>query len=179
MKACSLPSACICLMPGTGFLTADEFAASANFRTLIYIAAILGLAALVTQSGLGDLAGRALMATAPLDPSTPFRSFATLVGISTLFNFIVTANGVPALYTPLAKTLADASGLPLLAVLMIQVVGFSTTVLPYQASSIVVAMQMGKVPAGAAVRLSLALALITFVILVPLDYLWFGSVGLL
>jgi anion transporter len=174
-----LASACICLMPGIGFLTADEFAAGASFRTLIYIAAILGLAALVTQSGLGNLAGRALTAMATLDPSTPFRSFATLVGISTFFNFVVTANGVPALYTPLAKTLADASGLPLLAVLMIQVVGFSTTVLPYQASPIVVAMEMGKVPAGAAVRLSLALAFITFVILVPLDYFWFGWMGLL
>lgn len=174
-----LASACICLMPGIGFLTADEFAASANFRTLIYIAAILGLAALVTQSGLGDMMGRALMAIAPLDPSSPFWSFATLAGISTLLNFAVTANGVPALYTPLAKTLADASGLPLLTVLMIQVIGFSTTVLPYQASPIVVAMEMSKVPVGSAVRLSLALALITFVVLVPLDYLWFNWVGLL
>jgi di/tricarboxylate transporter len=166
-------------MPRIGFLTADEFAASANFRTLIYIAAILGLAALVTRSGLGDLVGRALTAMAPLDPAAPFRSYATLVGISTLFNFAVTANGVPALYTPLAKILADACGMPLLTVLMIQVIGFSTTILPYQASPIVVAMEMGKIPAASAIRLSLLLALITFVILVPLDYIWFGWLGLL
>jgi di/tricarboxylate transporter len=172
-----LASACICLMPGIGFLTPDEFAASANFRTLIYIAAILGLAALVTQSGLGDVLGGALTAMASLDPATPFRSFAALVGISTLFNFVVTANGVPALYTPLAAALADASGLPLLTVLMIQVIGFSTTILPYQASPIVVALEMGKVPPGSAVRLSGALALITFGILVPLDYIWFGWLG--
>jgi anion transporter len=172
-----LASACICLLPRIGFLSADEFAASANFRTLIYIAAILGLAAMVTQSGLGDMVGRALTAMAPLDPSTPFRSFAALVGISTLLNFAVTSNGVPALYTPLARTLADASGFPLLTVLMIQVIGFSTTVLPYQASPIVVALEMGKVPAGSAVRLCLALAFLTFVILVPLDYLWFGWLG--
>jgi anion transporter len=174
-----LASACICLMPRIGFLTADEFAACANFRTLIYIAAILGLAALVTQSGLGDGVGRALVAMAPLDPSTRFHSFAALVGISTFFNFVVTANGVPALYTPLAKTLADASGLPLLTVLMIQVIGFSTTILPYQASPIVVTLELGKVPASSAVRLGLALALITFVILVPLDYIWFGWLRLL
>jgi di/tricarboxylate transporter len=174
-----LASACVCLMPRIGFLTADEFAASTSIRTLIYIAAIIGLAALVAQSGLGDAVGRAFTEMAPLDPSAPFRSFATLVGMSTLFNFAVTANGVPLLYTPLAKTLADASGLPLAAVLMIQVIGFSTTILPYQASPIVVGMEMGKIPVGAAVRLSLLLALITFVILVPMEYVWFGWLGLL
>ena len=94
-------------------------------------------------------------------------------------NFAVTANGVPALYTPLAKSLADASGLPLLTVLMIQVIGLSTTVLPYQASPIVVAMEMDKVQVGPAIRLSLILALVTFAILVPLDYFWFGWLGLL
>jgi hypothetical protein len=62
---------------------------------------------------------------------------------------------------------------------MIQVVGFSTTVLPYQASPIVVALAMGKIPVRSAVHLSLVLALLTFPILVPLDYVWFAWLGLL
>jgi len=95
------------------------------------------------------------------------------VGITALLNFVVTANGVPALFTPLAHTLADASGLPLLTVLMVQVIGYATPVLPYQASPIVVAMGMGRVPARDGLRLCLALALVTFVVLVPLDYGWF------
>lgn len=75
------------------------------------------------------------------------RSFFSLVGLSALLNFVVTANGVPALYTPLAETLAQASGFSLMAVLMAQVAGYATVVMPYQASPIVVAMGMGKVPA--------------------------------
>lgn len=172
-----LAAACVCLLPRVGFLTGDEFASAVNVRTLIYVAAILGLAALVTHSGIADWVGRALLAVAPLDPSTPFRDFVSLVGITFAMNFVVTANSVPALYTPLARTLADASGLPLMTVLMVQVIGFSTTVLPYQASPIVVAMQMGGVGARAAIRLALALAVLTFVLLVPASYAWFGLLG--
>ena len=51
-----------------------------------------------------------------------------------------------ALFTPLAQYFVTASGLPLLTVLVIQGMGFATPVLPYQASPIVAAMGMGKIP---------------------------------
>jgi len=41
------------------------------------------------------------------------------------------------------------------------------------------ALQLGRVSTGAATRLSLLLAAITFAVLVPLDYLWFGVLGLM
>jgi len=172
-----LAAACLCLLPRVGFVTHDEFGSQVNFRTCIYIAGILGMAAMVTRSGLGEQVGRALVAVAPLDPAAPLQSFATLVGISTLLNFVVTSNGVPALFTPLARTLAAASGLQLTTVLMVQVIGYSTTVLPYQAAPIVVALQLGRVSTAAATRLSVVLAVITFAALVPLDYLWFRALG--
>lgn len=169
-----LAAACICLLPRVGFLTGDEFASGVNLRTCIYIAGILGLTAVVAHPGLGDLLGHALLAVAPLTPGAGFRDFASLVSITTGLNFVVTANGVPALFTPLARTLADASGLPLLAVLMVQVIGYATPVLPYQASPIVVAMGMGAVPPRDGIRLCLVLAVVTFAVLVPLDYAWFA-----
>ena len=174
-----LAAACICLLPRVGFVSGEEFGKEVNHRTAIYVAAILGLAALAGQSGLGRVIGDALLKIAPLDPSQPFVSFSSIVGITTLLNFVVTANGVPALFTPLAQSFSAASGLPLLTVLMIQVIGFATPVLPYQASPIVVAMGMGKIPLGAALRLCLLLAAATFVILMPLDYVWFAALGYL
>jgi hypothetical protein len=83
----------------------------------------------------------ALLQVMPLDPAQPFTSFLALTGITAL-NFIMTANGVPALYTTLAQSFSDATGFPLLSVIMIQVLGYSTPLLPYQASPIVVAMAL-------------------------------------
>ncbi len=172
-----LAAACLCLMPRVGFLTGDEFASGVNFRTCIYIAGILGLAALVARSGLGDRLGEAVLSIVPLEPHAPFRSFASLAVITALLDFAVTANGVPALFTPLARLLAAGTGLSVSTTLMAQVIGYATPLLPYQASPIVVAMGMGKVPAMDGVRLCLLVAAVTYAFLLPLDYLWFGWLG--
>ncbi|AZV93436.1 citrate transporter [Bordetella sp. J329] len=174
-----LSAACICLLPRIGFLTGDEFATGVNIRTCIYVAGILGLTALVNHSGLGTAMGNWLLHLLPLDPASPARSFGALIALSSALNFTVTANGVPALFTPLAKSMAEASGLPLLTILMVQVIGYATPLLPYQASPIVVAMGMGHVKTWDGIRLCLALAAVTFLVLLPLDYGWFKLLGLM
>jgi di/tricarboxylate transporter len=172
-----LAAACITLLPRVGFITGEEFSAGVNLRTCIYVAGILGLAVTVTQTGIGNAVGQALLHALPLDAARPFTSFVALTGITSALNFIMTANGVPALYTTLAQHFADATGFPLLSVIMIQVLGYSTPLLPYQASPIVVAMALGKVPVRAGMLLCLALAVVTFLVLLPLDYAWFRALG--
>lgn len=172
-----LAASVIVMLPRVGFITGEEFSTGVNMRTCIYVAGILGLAVTVTQTGIGNAVGDALLHVMPLDPARPFTSFLALTGITTALNFIMTANGVPALYTTLAQSFSDATGFPLLSVIMIQVLGYSTPLLPYQASPIVVAMGLGKVPARAGVMLCLALAVATYLVLLPLDYLWFSVLG--
>jgi Di- and tricarboxylate transporters len=172
-----LAAACVTLLPRVGFISGDEFAAGVNIRTCIYVAGILGLAITVTQTGIGDVVGQALLQVMPLNAERPFTSFLALTGITTALNFIMTANGVPALYTTFAQSFADATGFPLLSVIMIQVLGYSTPLLPYQASPIVVAMALGKVPARAGMLLCLVLAVASYLVLLPLDYLWYQLLG--
>ena len=172
-----LAASVIVMLPRIGFITGEEFSAGVNMRTCIYVAGILGLAITVTQTGIGAAVGEALLHIMPLDADRPFTSFLALTGITTALNFIMTANGVPALYTTLAQSFSDATGFPLLSVIMIQVLGYSTPLLPYQASPIVVAMGLGKVPAKAGMLLCLALAIATYLVLLPLDYLWFSLLG--
>ncbi|EHN3487622.1 anion permease [Salmonella enterica] len=172
-----LAAAVVTMLPRIGFISGDEFASGINIRACIYVAGILGLALTVTQTGIGNAVGETLLHVMPLDMQKPFTSFLALTGITTALNFIMTANGVPALYTTLAESFAAATGFPLLSVIMIQVLGYSTPILPYQASPIVVAMALGKVPAKAGVLLCLALAAVTYLVLLPLDYAWFRVLG--
>lgn len=172
-----LAAAIVTLLPRVGFISGETFSTGVNFRVCIYVAGILGLAATVTQTGTGNALGKVLQQWMPLDAAQPFTSFLALTGITTALNFIMTANGVPALYTTLAQSFSDATGFPLLSVIMIQVLGYSTPLLPYQASPIVVAMGLGKVPAKAGMLLCLALAIVTFIVLLPLDYAWFRMLG--
>ena len=172
-----LTASLVVMLPRIGFITGEEFSAGVNMRTCIYVAGILGLAITVTQTGIGSAVGEALLHLMPLDADKPFTSFLALTGITTALNFIMTANGVPALYTTLAQSFSDATGFPLLSVIMIQVLGYSTPLLPYQASPIVVAMALGKVPAKPGMTLCLALALATYLVLLPLDYVWFSLLG--
>jgi di/tricarboxylate transporter len=172
-----LAAACICVLPRVGFLSGDDFAAGVNIRTCLYVAGVLGLATVVSRTGLGTAVGDALVSRLPLDPQAPMSSFVSLAGLTSVLNFVVTASAEPALFTPLARTLADGSGYSLTTVLMVQVIGYATPLLPYQAAPIVVAMGMGKVPPRDGVVLCLIIAFVTFAALLPLSYLWFRLLG--
>lgn len=102
-----------------------------------------------------------------------------LVGAASLIGLVTAHPGVPAVLGPLAGSIADATGLSLVAVLMTQIVGFSAMFFPYQSAPVMVAIQLAGVGLGAATRLSLLLGGLTLVLLTPLAYLWWRWLGYL
>ena len=171
-----LAAAVICLMPRVGVLSGASFS-EIPLRTCFYIAALFGLVGVVNETGLGARIGHALLAVAPLEPGASAKNFATLVGLSIGFLFAGTANGAPALYTALAGEFAATSGLDLMSVLMVQVVGYSTLFLPYQAPPIIMAMDLAGLSLKDATRLTLATGLASLLVAAPLAYLWFRLLG--
>ena len=62
---------------------------------------------------------------------------------------------------------------------MLQVVVFSTVLLPFESPPMMVALQLGGVGVRPATRLCVALAAVTLLALLPLDYLWWRLLGYL
>lgn len=171
-----LAAATVCLMPGIGVIEAAAFT-SINFRTVFYIAGLLGLVATVDHTGLGRELSRFLLSVMPFGPGATLGNYLSLVGLSSSLSVVATANGEPALFTPMASEISVSTGLGLGTVIMVQVIGFSTVFLPYQAPPIVVAAELGGVPATATLRLAIAVAVLSILVIVPLNFAWWKFLG--
>lgn len=171
-----LAAAVLCLFPPLGIMPQKAFA-DMNWGPVLYIAGILGFAALVAAPGLGDALAAGMMAVLPLDAAAPARGFATLAMAGMALSAVVTIPAVPAVLAPLADDFARAAGLPVETVLMVQVLSFSTLLFPYQGPPLVVAMALGEVRFADATKMTLALAAVTVLVLMPVDYLWWRLLG--
>ncbi len=175
----ALAAAVVCFLPGFRLLPPDDFNAKFNTASAIYIAAVLSVSAVVVDTGFGDWLGRAMIDHLPLEPGQTGGNFAALIGLGTLTGMLTTAPGVAAILGPFAQDLAQAAGFDLATVLMTLVVGYSTVILPYQVPPLIIALQLGGVPLAPAARFSLALAGLTVIALMPVNFLWWRFLGYL
>lgn len=173
----SLGAGLVCLVPAVGLVTPQRFAERANLTALIYVAGFLGVGAVIADSGLGERLSRALLDLAHLAPGDMSLNLAKLTAIGAALGFVTTLSGFPAVLTPLAGEFSNASGIPLLTVLMTQVVVFSTVFLPYQSPPMMIGMQLGGASLRDGARLCLPLAALSVLVLIPLDYLWWRLLG--
>jgi di/tricarboxylate transporter len=146
---------------------------------VFYIAAILGLGATISQTGLAADIGAGLSKMLDLNRDNNFLNFMVLATVSSLAGLLTTNPVQPALLAPLAGQLAEAMGWSLKATLMSFALGFTTMILPYQVPPVAVGLQIAGVPLRTALRFTVPLALISLLVLVPLDYVWWKAIGYL
>lgn len=170
-------AAVILLLPRVGVVAPKAFNTAVDFGMLLFVAAALGLGALVNESGLGKLVGESLLQALPLEAGARALNFFSLSVMAMLTGLVTTIPGVPTVLTPMAPELAAASGFSLKAVLMTQVIGFSTVIFPYQVGPLIVAMQLSGEKLGYLLKITLPLALLTVLLVLPLDYLWWRLLG--
>jgi len=172
-----IASAVLLLLPGIGAVDPKGFNASVDFGMVLFVAAALALGALVNVTGLGAVLGEELTRILPLAPGRDLVNFASLSVMAFVTGLVTTVGGVPTVLTPMAEGLADSSGFGVAAVLMTQVVGFSTAVFPYQVAPLIVTMQLSGEKLGHVLRLTIPLTVVTLLLLVPLDFLWWKLLG--
>ena len=173
----SLGGAVLLLLPGVNIVSTRQFNGDINYGSLFFVAGILGLGGMVSHSGLGDMIAQRLIASLPLGEGSSFVNYISL-GIASLVTALAaTIPGAPAVITPLSDQLAHATGWSIKTIIMTQMLGFSTSIFPYQVPSIIVGMQMARERVKPAIQVCLILAVITIFILFPLDYLWWKLLG--
>ena len=172
-----LVMAILCLLPGSNLVPVHALRHHIDLRPFFYVAGIISLGVVTNHTGLGRITIDFALDYLPLSEHHPTLNAITLVIVSLIVSMITTLPGIPAVLTPLAPDLATASGLPLETVLMLQVIGFSTVLLPYQSPPLMVSLQLAKVSTREATRFCLILTFFTLFFLIPIDYFWWQSLG--
>lgn len=172
-----IATAVMLMLPKIGVVPPKQFNASVDFGMVLFVAAALALGAVVNSSGIGTLVGGVMTRILPLQEGASFSNFMSLSGMAGLMGLITTNPGVPTVLTPMAPDLALATGLPIKTVLMTQVVGFATVIFPYQVGPLVLAMQLSGESLRQILRVTIPLGVLTFVILMPMDWVWWRILG--
>ncbi len=131
----TLAGALFLLLPKIEIVDKKAFSQKINWGPMLFVAGILGLGGVINSSGLGNVLAGNLLSLLPLGMENDFVDFVSVSLAAAFTGIATTLPGVPAVFTPLSDSISQATGLPMETVLMMQVLGFSTTFLPYQAPS--------------------------------------------
>lgn len=173
-----LIAALICLWPSLGLMAKNSIDKDIQYGTLLFAAGIIGLSAIIAYSGLGNILVNYLTEVIPFSPNSPLLNLSLLTFISTCVAVVTNLAGVPAIMTPMAEHLANITGLSSHTVLMTQVLAFSNVLLPYQAPPLITAIALGNLSISAVTKVCLATFVLTSVILLPLNFLWWHILGM-
>jgi anion transporter len=173
----SLGAGILCLLPGIGAVPPQAMIEKVNYGPWFFVAGVIGLGAVIAHSGLGPVLAERLLPVLELTPGHDARNFAAVVGLGMGTAVVTTFPGQPALMTAMAGVMAQATGWPLLTVLMAQVPSWALILFPYQAPPLVLALQLSGMRVSEMMRLLLPLVLFGWLVMVPLQYVWWRFLG--
>jgi anion transporter len=172
----ALAAGTACLLPRVGVMPVEAFN-QVRLGAYFYVGAMLGLGLVIQKTGLSDGLGNLLHGVLPLAAGADFLNFVTISVLSIFVGLFSTNPAQPAVMAPLAAGFAQATGWPLTTALMTIGIGFTTFLLPYQVPPAMVGLQVGKLRAGAMLRLIVPLMVFSVIVILPLQYLWWRLIG--
>jgi anion transporter len=167
----------VTLMPYVGVMPVTSFTDRVKLIPFFYIASILGLGAVMVETGLSRALGDVLQASLRLEPGRDATNFAILTLLSTFTGGFVTNVAQPALLAPLASHFAEATGWPLKAALMTIVLGFTTAVFPFQVPPMLVGVRVADLKMRRVLRITVPVAVLSLTVLLPINYFWWRAIG--
>jgi len=171
-----LTAALFSLMPGIGLIPPQSLG-KLNFGPWFFAAGSIGLGGVVSHSGLGDLLWAQIAAVVPFEALPEPAKYAVVQASAMVMATVTTLPAIPAVYTPLAGSIAGSLGWPLDAALMALVPSFVIFAFPFQAPPVLVGLTFLGVPLAAAMKVMTRYFLLATLLLSPLHYLWGRLLG--
>jgi len=175
----SLAAAIVAVLPRVGVIAPDTVLRRVTLAPILVLAGVIGLGAVVGRSGLGKALGGTLIGALGISPGAGLGDFAAVVGLGVSMGLVTTLPGLPPIMTSFADVLAQATGWPLLTVLMAQVPSWPLMMFPYQAPPLIAAQAISGLSTARFVRLMVPYALFGWAVMVPLEYVWWRFLGYL
>ncbi len=175
----ALAAGAVCVMPGIGVLPTREIFNPQRLLIIIWVGTVLSLAAVMTESGASTLVSGALARLAGVEGQSPLYGYFAMAYLSSLIATLSTFGGAVPTMAAVGAEISSATGLPLDTAVMAIAPGVSAMFFPYVASPIVVGLAMGQVSQRAALPFMVTLALLTCVVVIPLNALWWWVIGVL
>lgn len=174
-----LGASLLLMIPQLGFVPPPVFRSSVDFSMLLFVAGALTLGTIVNSSGLGEIIADKVFGALPFAEGRDFVNFMSLSLLAAVTSVFTTMAGVPAVLTPLAPELANTTGFSQQAVMMTQVIGFSSVLFPYQVGPLIVAMGLAGESTRPLLKVTLTLFAVSVLALIPLDFLWWRLLGVI
>jgi len=174
----ALSLAAVLLVPAFGMLDTSVMKTKVDMSPAFFLAALFAISAVAQYTGLGAFAADRLIPLLGLGQGGDLRDLYAVTGLSTVLSHLTTAPAAPAILAPLAQSIATETGWTIETIAMVQVIGISTPIIPYQAPPLIIAMALGHIPMAALFRVCLWLAAAVAFVGMPLTYLWWNYLGI-
>ncbi len=175
----AMTAAIIILWPTTKLISPTAFKDRIDFSPVLYIAGLLSIGAIMARNGLDKELGDFILQHVAFSAESTFLNLYLVTLLSLIVCLITTAPAAPILLVPIAGEIGQVSGLPLLAVLMSELVGFSTMIMPYQGPPMIVLLSLSVIKIFDLTKICMLLAGAMLIFGIPLAFFWWRAIGLL
>ena len=175
----ALGAGVICMLPRVGMLSPPMMLSGVSYAPWFFVAGVIGMGAVVSNSGLGNFIGDILFSRVPLTPGADFANFVVVSVVGMLIGVVTTIPGQPAIMTTLATDISLATDWPIKTVLMLQPLTWAMSLFAYQLPPFILAAHLGGIPMKNLSRLILAMCAVAWLIMLPLLFFWWRIIGYL
>ena len=175
----AMGASAVVLAPRLGVIPTATLVNRVNLGPWFFVAGVIGMGAVVVQSGLGRTVAEHLFDWVRMEPGNDTLNFGIVTGLGGLMGLVTGMPGQPAIMSALAENIATATGWPVYKVLMMQVPSWLLALFPYQLPPIVATVALARLPVAPVVKLLSSLCLFSIAVTIPALYLWWNLIGFL